>query len=92
MREQQVSEIWAEVLALPEVDVDANFYDLGGHSLLLIELVGRLNQKLGIETDVVTVLEHPTVVDFTAHWNSLGASGTDPGTPATADTATAADR
>jgi acyl carrier protein len=77
VNEQQVSEIWAEVLALPAVDVDANFYDLGGHSLLLIDLVGRLNQALGIETDILTVLEHPTVVDFTAHWNSLAAAGDD---------------
>lgn len=77
VQEQQVSKIWAEVLALPDVDVDANFYDLGGHSLLVIDLVGRLNQALGIETDIVTVLEHPTVVKFTAHWNSLSATGGD---------------
>lgn len=70
VREQEVADVWAEVLAIGEVDVDANFFELGGHSLLLIELAGRLSQKLGIEADILMLLEYPTVAKFTSRWNS----------------------
>lgn len=65
--EQEVAQIWAEVLGIRHVDPHTNFFDLGGHSLLLAELVDQLNGKLGIETDVLAVLEHPTVAIFSAH-------------------------
>ncbi|WP_217145923.1 acyl carrier protein [Streptomyces sp. AC627_RSS907] len=71
VQEQDVSRIWADVIGIPEADVDTNFFDLGGHSLLLMELASRLNQQLGIDTDVLVLMEYPTVAKFTAHWNSV---------------------
>ncbi|MFC4851886.1 acyl carrier protein [Actinophytocola glycyrrhizae] len=70
VREQEISQIWVELLGIPEADVDTDFFDLGGHSLLLMDLVRLFNQKLGIKTDVLTLLEHPTIAKFTTHWNS----------------------
>jgi acyl carrier protein len=69
LEEQEVAQIWADVIGIREADVETNFFDLGGHSLLLTELIGRLNEKLGIDVDIVMLLEHPTVATFTAHWN-----------------------
>lgn len=74
VREQEISQIWAELLGIPEVDVDTDFFDLGGHSLLLMDLVRLFDQKLEIKTDVRTLLEHPTIAKFTAHWNSQQSS------------------
>lgn len=71
-----VARVWAEVLGLPEVDLDTDFYDLGGHSLLLMELVSRLHQQLGVQTDVLVLLEHSTVAEFTGHWNSTESART----------------
>ncbi|MEU9479451.1 acyl carrier protein [Streptomyces sp. NPDC048191] len=71
VQEQEVSQIWADVIGIREADVDTNFFDLGGHSLLLMELVSQLNQKLGIDTDVLMLLEYPTVAAFTSRWNAL---------------------
>ncbi|GGZ96574.1 acyl carrier protein [Streptomyces bluensis] len=71
VQEQDVSQIWADVIGIPEADVDTNFFDLGGHSLLLMELASRLNQQLGIDTDVLMLMEYPTVAKFTSHWNSV---------------------
>ncbi|WP_216214821.1 acyl carrier protein [Amycolatopsis aidingensis] len=70
LQELEVSQIWADVIGIREADVDTNFFDLGGNSMLLLELVSLLNQKLGIETDVLTLLEYPTVAKFTSHWNA----------------------
>ncbi|TXS45076.1 acyl carrier protein [Streptomyces sp. uw30] len=70
--EQKVSQLVAEVIGIDvsEVDVDTNFFDLGGNSLLLISLVEKLKSTLGVQTDIVTLLEFPTIEGFVSHWNA----------------------
>ncbi len=50
----------AEVLQLDGVGPDENFFALGGTSLLAIQLVGRLREAAGLETDIGAVFEAPT--------------------------------
>lgn len=59
--ERRLATIWAELLAMPAVDPDANFFDLGGHSLLLMELQRRLQEQLGVDLPVIELFGHPTV-------------------------------
>jgi amino acid adenylation domain-containing protein/non-ribosomal peptide synthase protein (TIGR01720 family) len=60
--ENMLITIWAELLHLEpgEISVTANFFALGGHSLLLIRLITRL-QECGLQTDVHSVYKAPTV-------------------------------
>ena len=46
--EQVVAEVWTEVLRLETVNVYDNFFDLGGHSLLALQVVSRLQDRLGV--------------------------------------------
>ncbi|MEV5978402.1 non-ribosomal peptide synthetase [Streptomyces sp. NPDC052114] len=46
----------ARLLGLPEVDPEANFFDLGGNSLLAGRLIGSLREELGVRVPIRTVL------------------------------------
>lgn len=72
VHEQKVAQVVAEVIGIDvsEVDMETNFFDLGGNSLLLVSLVEELKSRLGIETDIVTFLEFPTIEGFVSHWNA----------------------
>ncbi|MEM6457188.1 MAG: beta-ketoacyl synthase N-terminal-like domain-containing protein, partial [Acidobacteriota bacterium] len=59
-REAALAAIWAHVLELPTVSVEANFFDLGGHSLRMIQLQTRLREA-GYETSILDLFQQPTV-------------------------------
>ncbi len=53
--------IWSELLQVPQVGQHDNFFDLGGHSLLLIRAHRLLQDRLRIELPLVQLFKHPTV-------------------------------
>ncbi len=59
--EAVIAEVWREALGVADVGRHDNFFDLGAHSFLLVEVAARLQQRLGREVSIVTLFEHPTV-------------------------------
>jgi len=41
--------VWKEVLDIPDLSVDDNFFDLGGHSLLAVRTIARIREERGVE-------------------------------------------
>ena len=69
--EQVVAGILAPLLGVERVDVEANFFALGGHSLLGIQLISRLRDSLGVELSLRTVFESPSVAELSAEIERL---------------------
>ncbi|HEV8638525.1 MAG TPA: amino acid adenylation domain-containing protein [Chloroflexota bacterium] len=59
--ERAIAGSWQVVLGIDRVGAADNFFDLGGNSLLMAELHGRLQEALGREIPMVELFQHPTV-------------------------------
>jgi natural product biosynthesis luciferase-like monooxygenase protein len=59
--ESQILEIWKKVLHLDTVGMNDNFFDLGGHSLLMIQVHNSMTERLGYQFPLIRLLENPTI-------------------------------
>ncbi|EJL20546.1 amino acid adenylation enzyme/thioester reductase family protein,thioester reductase-like protein [Brevibacillus sp. BC25] len=59
--EEMVANVFTEILSVEKVGVHDNFFELGGHSLLATQTVSRLREIFGVELQIRTLFEYPTV-------------------------------
>lgn len=64
--EAELAQIWAEVLGLSRVGIQDNFFDLGGHSLLMTQLLTQVRQRFQVDLALRELYEAPTVAGLAA--------------------------
>ncbi|XOS93337.1 phosphopantetheine-binding protein [Brevibacillus laterosporus] len=60
--EAELVRIWQEVLGLDHIGVHDNFYEIGGHSLRMIQVISKIYAELSIE--IPYVFEIQTIKDM----------------------------
>ncbi|MCB9730019.1 MAG: amino acid adenylation domain-containing protein [Deltaproteobacteria bacterium] len=69
--QRRVAAIWRDLLEVSDLGIDDNFFDLGGHSMLLARLMARVEREFGRATPMVVLFENPTVRSLAA-WLASG--------------------
>ncbi|MEM9457587.1 MAG: amino acid adenylation domain-containing protein [Myxococcota bacterium] len=59
--ERALVRIWSELLGIDRIGVEYSFFDLGGHSLLLVQLMSRIRDHFGCEIPIVEFFRHSTI-------------------------------
>lgn len=62
--EEILAEIWANILGLEKVGIHDNFFERGGHSLLIVQLFARLRTAFQVDLPFQTLFDAPTVATF----------------------------
>jgi amino acid adenylation domain-containing protein len=65
--EQTIAAIWQEALKADKVGLHSNFFDLGGHSLLMVQVHEKLATAFGRRFSMVELFQHPTVAALARH-------------------------
>jgi len=62
--EETLAGIWREVLRLDRVGVRDNFFALGGHSLLMMQVISRLREAFQVELPIRRFFESPMIAEL----------------------------
>jgi acyl carrier protein len=59
--EAMVSEIWQRALGIPQVGTQDNFFDIGGHSLLVVQVLKELRERLARPIQMTDLFRYTTI-------------------------------
>ncbi|MBE9001845.1 amino acid adenylation domain-containing protein [Nostoc sp. LEGE 12447] len=65
--EKSIARVWKQVLQIEKVGVYDNFFDLGGHSLLVVQVNNKLREILHRDLSVVEIFQNPTIKSLAKH-------------------------
>ncbi len=62
--EKKLVGLWQEQLDLDRIGIDDSFFEVGGSSLLAIQLISRINDTFGTDYQVLRIFQYPTIAQF----------------------------
>jgi amino acid adenylation domain-containing protein len=65
--ETQLTKIWEKLLNMSPIGVHDNFFNLGGHSLLMISLLGEIEKIFAKRLELTTLFQAPTIAKLAQH-------------------------
>jgi amino acid adenylation domain-containing protein len=73
--EQVVASVWSEVLNLEQIGTDENFFDLGGDSILIVQVRSQLESILKSKLSIVDLFRYPTVGTLADYLGAIPVGG-----------------
>jgi hypothetical protein len=70
--ESLIAEIWRKVLHIEHPGIHDNFFDLGGHSLRLAQVIAHLSELTGKTVSIIEAFENPTIHTLARHITGNG--------------------
>lgn len=67
VQQQTIVALFSEVLGLDKVSMTDNFFKIGGNSLNAMQLIARVQRKIGLSVEIKSLFAHPIIEDFIAH-------------------------
>ncbi|MBD2360533.1 amino acid adenylation domain-containing protein [Anabaena minutissima FACHB-250] len=74
--EKSIAQVWRQVLHLEKVGIHDNFFDLGGHSLLVVQVKNKLREILQQDLSVVDIFQNPTIKSLAEHLSQKSSAPT----------------
>ena len=68
--ESKIATIWQEVLQLDKVGIHDNFFDLGGHSLLVVQVHSQLQKIVPNQISMLEMFMYPTIYSLAQHFTN----------------------
>ncbi len=65
--EQKIADVWKPILQVEKVGIDDNFFEVGGNSLLMMQVQNRLQHHLEQPLSIVELLQYPTIRLLATH-------------------------
>jgi acyl carrier protein len=62
--EKVLAGVWGELLNYEPIGINDNFFNLGGHSILVTQLVGRLRSLLPVDLPLRIIFDRPTIAEL----------------------------
>ncbi len=63
--EEVLSGIWSQILNRNSIGMHDNFFEIGGHSLLVIQMISRIRSTLNVDIPLISVFDSPTITKLT---------------------------
>ncbi|BAU64538.1 amino acid adenylation domain protein [Stanieria sp. NIES-3757] len=73
--EEQLAEIWSEILEIDQIGVQDNFFELGGHSLLATQMLAQAEEVIDVALPIFYLLKDPTIIGLIEGINFVHNSG-----------------
>jgi acyl transferase domain-containing protein/acyl carrier protein len=59
--QRTIAQLWGAALGVSQVGLDDTFFDMGGNSLVAVQLAARMREALDVELPIAVLFDHPTV-------------------------------
>ncbi len=69
--EEMLTAIWRDVLKVDQIGIHDNFFESGGHSLLAVQLIVRINKQFQVEFPLYSLFEKPTVAELSVQLEAI---------------------